>query len=549
MTAATRAGSRPLRAASCADRLLVLQRVPEPRVPARHLLVHLVPGDAGRREDARARRAARPARRRRRRGRARRPRAATAPGPRAAGGQWSRIGASQGRPAYSANRSATQARRASSPRVVDEHPVGARGLLVLGELAGAARVEVLAARLDPRGGARSSGAVTSSAASNRPSAPASKSSGTSQTSSGGGGRRAACSATHAPRRRSIRGCSSPSRKASPPSCGERARAERGPVDRRRRARGPRRRSARPPRATTSGSRVEVVDDLVARQRRRAARGERGERLGLAGADPAGDGDARGRRSRPRRPPRARSRRPRRARPRRPAASSAGSASASAAASSAPAPRPRAHSASASASSATGSAASASSATGLGHRLLGRLGLLGASASSATSASSPPGSSAAAGSSASDRLLGRRAPRPPALGAGLLGDRLVHRGLLGGRLVDGLASTGSSTTAQPRSLDGVAASSAALEVRLLRRRAGGRAADVVGQAVLDRVAVGHALQAQRQAAPVGVDLDDPDGEHVALVDHLARVLHVVGGQLGDVHEALDARGGSRRRRRT
>ena len=65
------------------------------------------------------------------------------------------------------------------------------------------------------------------------------------------------------------------------------------------------------------------------------------------------------------------------------------------------------------------------------------------------------------------------------------------------------------------------------------------ADLVGEVVLDRVAVGDALEAQRQAPAVGVDLDHPHRQDVALVDHLTRVLHVVGGELGDVHQTLDA----------
>ena len=49
----------------------------------------------------------------------------------------------------------------------------------------------------------------------------------------------------------------------------------------------------------------------------------------------------------------------------------------------------------------------------------------------------------------------------------------------------------------------------------------------------------ALDAQRQAAALGVDLEDLDLDLVARRDDLARVLDVVRRELGDVHEALDA----------
>src|SRR5215203_5770165 len=48
----------------------------------------------------------------------------------------------------------------------------------------------------------------------------------------------------------------------------------------------------------------------------------------------------------------------------------------------------------------------------------------------------------------------------------------------------------------------------------------------------------ALGREREAAALGVDLQDADLDVVARVDDLARVLDVVGRQLGDVHEALD-----------
>src|SRR3954452_24804400 len=48
-----------------------------------------------------------------------------------------------------------------------------------------------------------------------------------------------------------------------------------------------------------------------------------------------------------------------------------------------------------------------------------------------------------------------------------------------------------------------------------------------------------LDRQGEAGPLGVDLEDLDLHVVARLDDLARVLDVVLGELGDVHEALDA----------
>src|SRR6478735_5375357 len=48
-----------------------------------------------------------------------------------------------------------------------------------------------------------------------------------------------------------------------------------------------------------------------------------------------------------------------------------------------------------------------------------------------------------------------------------------------------------------------------------------------------------LDRQRQATPLGVDLGDLDLDLIARLDDLARVLDVLLGELGDVHEALDA----------
>src|SRR5215210_4143349 len=58
--------------------------------------------------------------------------------------------------------------------------------------------------------------------------------------------------------------------------------------------------------------------------------------------------------------------------------------------------------------------------------------------------------------------------------------------------------------------------------------------------LDGLALLDALEREREAPPVGVDLDHLHVHDVALGDDLARILDVVLRQLGDVHEALDAR---------
>ena len=57
-----------------------------------------------------------------------------------------------------------------------------------------------------------------------------------------------------------------------------------------------------------------------------------------------------------------------------------------------------------------------------------------------------------------------------------------------------------------------------------------------------------LQRQREPPAIGVHLDDLHRDDLTLGHDLARVLDVVLGQLRDVDEALDARAGSRRRRR-
>src|ERR671929_103549 len=50
----------------------------------------------------------------------------------------------------------------------------------------------------------------------------------------------------------------------------------------------------------------------------------------------------------------------------------------------------------------------------------------------------------------------------------------------------------------------------------------------------------ALEREREASPLGVDLDDLRLDEVALRDDLARVLDVVLRELGDVHEPFHAR---------
>ena len=58
--------------------------------------------------------------------------------------------------------------------------------------------------------------------------------------------------------------------------------------------------------------------------------------------------------------------------------------------------------------------------------------------------------------------------------------------------------------------------------------------------LDGHPVLDALEREREAPAIGVDLEDPDVDLVSLRDHLARILDVVLRELGDVDEPLDAR---------
>ena len=233
------------------------------------------------------------------------------------------------------------------------------------------------------------------------------------------------------------------------------------------------------------------------------RGERGERLGLAGADPAGEGRRRGR--------------------------AVGAPLGRQAASGSSAPR----------------AGAASSRRLLGDRLLGGR-LVGDRPPRGPPRRRPPRPAPRDGSSdgllddgLGDGLLRRQRPRrrprrrPP---------RPAPRRRPPRRPPRPAASTTTSSAASSTASSAVASSAASARAGVVVRASSSAItapADLVGQVVLDRVAVGHALEAQREPAPVGVDLDDPHGEHVALVDHLARVLHVVRGQLGDVDQALDA----------
>ena len=70
-------------------------------------------------------------------------------------------------------------------------------------------------------------------------------------------------------------------------------------------------------------------------------------------------------------------------------------------------------------------------------------------------------------------------------------------------------------------------------------AGHDLADLVGPGeVLPRVFLGR-LERQRDALAVHVDVEHLDGDLVADLDDLGRVVDVLPGQLGDVHQAVDA----------
>src|SRR5947209_106899 len=74
--------------------------------------------------------------------------------------------------------------------------------------------------------------------------------------------------------------------------------------------------------------------------------------------------------------------------------------------------------------------------------------------------------------------------------------------------------------------------------VLRGHAVERRVEVVADGLADRALVGL-LQRQRDATALEVDVDDLDEDLVADVDDLLRDLDVTLGQLGDVHQALDA----------
>src|SRR5919199_333061 len=130
-----------------------------------------------------------------------------------------------------------------------------------------------------------------------------------------------------------------------------------------------------------------------------------------------------------------------------------------------------------------------------------------------------------------------APIPPVIATaiGLLGGRLfVDRGLgLGLGLGFGFGFRGRFFLGSRRGL---------LREDVLREPEVRRGVDrlaAVGARLRHR-AVLDALQREREPAPLRVDLEDEDVHGVALRDDLARVLDVVLRELGDVHEALDAR---------
>ena len=193
------------------------------------------------------------ARRRRRRGRGAPAAGGAALGPARRGGQWSRIGASQGRPAYSAKRSATHARRSSRPASLTSTRSARAAFSSSGQLAGAALVEVLAPRLDPpaadvvRRGHEEGGIEPALGARLEQQRHLADQQRRGRPARGLLGR--PCPATPLDP-----GVQQPLEVGDPALLGERPRAEGRPVDLRRRRRGPRGRSARPPRAARRGRR-------------------------------------------------------------------------------------------------------------------------------------------------------------------------------------------------------------------------------------------------------------------------------------------------------
>ena len=145
--------------------------------------------------------------------------------------------------------------------------------------------------------------------------------------------------------------------------------------------------------------------------------------------------------------------------------------------------------------------------------LGRFGLGAASGSAAASASAlrlPRLGALRSGVPASAAASARRA----ASGSARLGRRLV--------------AAEKTSSERPRS----ATSPSSV--------AGSLAPELAGRPLAQRQHLAlDALEAQRQPPALVVDLEDLDLHHVAGVDDLARVLDVVLGELGDVHEPLDA----------
>ena len=208
------------------------------------------------------------------------------------------------------------------------------------------------------------------------------------------------------------------------------------------------------------------------------------------------------------------------RARSPATGYAGGWSSPASASGAAARRPRARSASASARLGVGLGGGS---LGLGGRRLG----LGSARPRPRRPRRPPIASAGTSTSAAGDVDGAGAASPAPE------SRRPPRA----RAARASASAAARRRRRPRTGPGRGPRPRAARRRRPSRLVGGdRAGGAAGHRqhlVLD------ALGRQRQPAALGVDLEDLHADDVALVDDLARVLDVVVGQLGDVHQALDA----------
>jgi len=91
----------------------------------------------------------------------------------------------------------------------------------------------------------------------------------------------------------------------------------------------------------------------------------------------------------------------------------------------------------------------------------------------------------------------------------------------------------------QALDAVVDADERTERNQLGDLAGNNLADRVGPGeVLPRVFLGG-LQRQRDALAVHVDVEHLDGDLLADLDNLGRVVDVLPGQLGDVHQTVDA----------